>query len=139
VPRRRHGHVGEPEKLGGANELPDRIGQLKPKKKALQGIELRNGIGSEEAHDDDERPKIDQNYQCMMIVCFRVGSLPYTYTVAHLSKRDARNTMGSALEQQWPGSGSRDCEGSNMHNFLSTCPNGASEVFMSIYVKRRCR
>jgi hypothetical protein len=43
----------------------------------------------------------------------------------------------SALEQQWPGSGSRDCEGLKRHNFLNTCPNGASEVFIGIYVKRR--
>jgi hypothetical protein len=43
----------------------------------------------------------------------------------------------SALEQQWPGSGSRDCKGLKGHNFLKTCPNGASEVFIGIYVKRR--
>jgi hypothetical protein len=36
---------------------------------------------------------------------------------------------------QRPGSGSRDCEGSNKHNFLNTWPNGASEVLIGIYVK----
>ena len=45
----------------------------------------------------------------------------------------------SALEQQWPGSGSLYCEGLNRHNFLNTCPNGESEVSIGIYVKRRCR
>jgi hypothetical protein len=42
----------------------------------------------------------------------------------------------NALEQQWPGSGSRDCEGLKRHNFFNTCPNGASEVCMVIYMKR---
>jgi hypothetical protein len=43
----------------------------------------------------------------------------------------------SALEQQWLGSGSRDCEGLNKNNLLNTCPNGANEVCISIYVKLR--
>ena len=43
----------------------------------------------------------------------------------------------NALEQQWPGSGSRDCEGLNMHNFLSTCLNVAKEVCIDIYVKHK--
>jgi hypothetical protein len=43
----------------------------------------------------------------------------------------------SALEQQGPGSGSRDCKGLNRHNFLNTCPNGAKEVSIGIYVKCR--
>ena len=38
-----------------------------------------------------------------------------------------------------PGSDSRDCKGSNRHNFLNTCPNGASEESIGIYVKRRWR
>jgi hypothetical protein len=45
----------------------------------------------------------------------------------------------SALEQQWPGSGSRDCKALKEYNFLITFPNGASEVSIFIYVKRRCR
>jgi hypothetical protein len=40
----------------------------------------------------------------------------------------------NALEQQWLGSGSRDCEGLNNHNLLNTCLNGESEVFIDIYV-----
>jgi hypothetical protein len=44
-----------------------------------------------------------------------------------------------ALQQQWPGSGSRDCKGLIKHNFLNTSPNGASEVSIDMYVKRRCR
>jgi hypothetical protein len=43
----------------------------------------------------------------------------------------------SALEQQWPGSGSQDYEGLKRHNFLISCLNGASEVFIGIYVKRK--
>ena len=31
-----------------------------------------------------------------------------------------------ALVQQWHGSGSRNYQGLNMHNFLNSCPNGAS-------------
>jgi hypothetical protein len=42
-----------------------------------------------------------------------------------------------SLEQQWPGSGCRDCGGLNRHNFVITCLNEASEVFIDIYVKRR--
>jgi hypothetical protein len=42
-------------------------------------------------------------------------------------------------DQQWPGSGSRECKGLNRHNFLNICPNGASEVCIDIYVKRRCQ
>jgi hypothetical protein len=45
----------------------------------------------------------------------------------------------SALDQQWLGSGSRDCKGLNKHNFLTTCLNGASEMSIGIYVKRRYR
>jgi hypothetical protein len=40
-----------------------------------------------------------------------------------------------ALEQQWPGSGSQDCQGLNKHNFLNTCPSGPSEESIGIYVK----
>jgi len=43
----------------------------------------------------------------------------------------------SALEQQWPGSGSQDCEDLNMHNFLNTCRNEANEMSIGIYVKHR--
>jgi hypothetical protein len=42
----------------------------------------------------------------------------------------------SALEQQWPRSGSRNCKGLNRHNFLNTCPNGAKEDCIVIYIKR---
>ena len=42
---------------------------------------------------------------------------------------------GSALEQQWLGSGSLDWEGLRRHNILNTCLNGASEVCIGIYVK----
>jgi hypothetical protein len=45
----------------------------------------------------------------------------------------------SALDQQSPGSGSRDCECLNRHNFLIFCPNGASEVSIGIYISRRWR
>jgi hypothetical protein len=41
-----------------------------------------------------------------------------------------------ALEQQWPGSDSRDYRALNMHNFLDTCLNDASEISIGIYVKR---
>jgi hypothetical protein len=40
--------------------------------------------------------------------------------------------LSGALEQHWPGSGSRDSEASDKHNFFNTCPNGASEVFIGI-------
>jgi hypothetical protein len=45
----------------------------------------------------------------------------------------------SVLEQQWLGSGSRDCKGLGRHNFLDTCVNGTSEVSIGIYVKCRLR
>ena len=39
------------------------------------------------------------------------------------------------LEQQWSGSGSLECQSLNRHNFLETCLNGTSEVFIGIYEK----
>ena len=61
-------------------------------------------------------------------------------SIGGVSKRYA-NLSGalsqdSALKEQWPGSGSRDCEGLNMHNFLNTCSNGVSEVCILMYAKR---
>ena len=35
-----------------------------------------------------------------------------------------------------PGCDSRDCQGSNRHNFLNTCLNGASEESIGIYVNQ---
>jgi hypothetical protein len=40
----------------------------------------------------------------------------------------------SALEQQWPRSSSRNCKALNRHNFLNTCPNGAKEDCIVIYI-----
>ena len=45
----------------------------------------------------------------------------------------------NALKQKWHGSGSQDCKGLNRHNFFNTCLNGASELSINIYVKRRRR
>ena len=42
------------------------------------------------------------------------------------------------LEHQWHGSGFRDCQSFNMHNFLDFCLNGASEVSIGIYGKSKC-
>ena len=44
---------------------------------------------------------------------------------------------GQRLGTAVPGSDSRDCQGLNRHNFLNTWPNGASEEFIGIYMKRR--
>ena len=43
-------------------------------------------------------------------------------------------SRNDVLLQQWPGSGSRDYQGLNMHKFLHTCLNGASEESIDIYI-----
>ena len=43
-------------------------------------------------------------------------------------------SQDNAMVQQWPGIGSRDCQGLNMHNFLNNCLNGASGQSIIIYV-----
>ena len=45
----------------------------------------------------------------------------------------------NALEQQWHGSDSRDCQTSSRHIFLDTYYNGAFKVSIGIYVKSKWR